>query len=293
VLESVPNVSEGRDQTLIDDLGNAFTRRGAALLDVHADGDHHRAVFTLAGEPERLVASLLAGATLACARIDLRAHEGVHPRVGAVDVVPLVPLRPDDMPQAMDAALAVAARLGDELEIPVFLYGEVGGGRRPAYVRRGGIPELARRLAAGEIVPDYGPSTLDPRTGASLVGARPPLVAYNLDLGTEDLEGARAIAAAIRESSGGMPGVQAIGLRLPRSRRVQVSINVLDFDRSPLHEVVARVTDEAAELGLSVLAGELVGLVPEAVVEAAEAAGVSIPGVVPSHVLERRLAASF
>jgi glutamate formiminotransferase / 5-formyltetrahydrofolate cyclo-ligase len=293
VLASVPNVSEGRDQALIDDLGNAFTRRGAALLDVHADGDHHRAVFTLAGEPERLVASLLAGATLACARIDLRAHEGVHPRVGAVDVVPLVPLRPDDMPQAMDAALAVAVRLGNELEIPVFLYGEVGGGRRPAYVRRGGIPELARRLAAGEIVPDYGPSTLDPRTGASLVGARPPLVAYNLDLGTEDLEAARAIAAAIRESNGGMPGVQAIGLRLPRSRRVQVSINVLDFDRSPLHEVVARVTDEAAELGLSVLAGELVGLVPEAVLDAAEAAGVSIPGVAPSHVLERRLAASF
>jgi glutamate formiminotransferase/glutamate formiminotransferase/formiminotetrahydrofolate cyclodeaminase len=292
VLEAVPNVSEGRDASAIGAIGDAFRRR-AKLLDVHTDADHHRSVFTLAGEPDDLVRSLVEGATTACERIDLRAHDGVHPRVGAVDVVPLVPVRPDEMQAAKHAALAVAESLGRELAMPVFLYGEVGGGTRPAFFRLGGLEELARRMDSGELVADYGPARLDPRTGAALVGARPPLVAYNVDLATAHLDIAREIAAAIRESGGGMPGVQAIGLFLPRSGRVQVSMNVLDLELSPLHEVVRRVSQEATTRGAEVCGGELVGLVPEGVLDAAAAAGVSIPGVDASRVLERRLAASF
>jgi glutamate formiminotransferase len=292
VLEAVPNVSEGRDASVLAAIGDAFARR-ATLLDLHTDADHHRSVFTLVGGHDDLVRSLAEGAAAAIERIDLRTHEGVHPRVGAVDVVPLVPLEPDEMPAARIAALAVAERLGGELGVPVFLYGEVGGGKRPAFFRLGGLEQLAHRMAAGELVPDRGPTRLDPRTGAALVGARPPLVAYNVELATGQLEVARDIAAAIRESGGGMPGVQAMGLFLPRSERVQVSMNVLDLERSPLHEVIARVSREATARGADVVGGELVGLVPERVLGAARAAGTPIPGVDESRVLERRLAASF
>jgi glutamate formiminotransferase / 5-formyltetrahydrofolate cyclo-ligase len=292
VLEAVPNVSEGRDRSAIGAIGSAFARH-AALLDVHSDADHHRSVYTLAAEPHDLVASLVAGAASAKERIDLCKHDGVHPRVGAVDVVPLVPLRSEDMPHAKRAALAVAERLGGELAIPVFLYGEVGRGRRPAFFRRGGVEGLARRIDAGELAPEYGPAQLDGRTGATLVGARPPLVAYNIELATADVAVAREVAAAVRESGGGMAGVQAIGLLLPRSRRVQVSMNVLDLQRSPLHAVVARVASEAERRGVAVAGGELVGLVPEGVLADARAAEASICGVDESRVLERRLAASF
>ena len=233
--------------------------------------------------------SLLAGIATACSLIDLRRHDGVHPRVGAADVVPLVALRPDQVDDAASAALDLAARIGSELGLPVFLYGEVGAGRRPAFFRRGGLDELERRLDAGEITPDFGPTRIDPRSGAVLVGARKPLVAYNLDLATDDVGVAKAVAAAVRESSGGLPGVQAIGLELPRSGRVQVSMNVLDVERSPLHVVVEAVRREAATRSTRVAGGELVGLVPAGVLEAAEEAGVEIPDVDESHVLERRL----
>jgi glutamate formiminotransferase len=289
VLEAVPNVSEGRNAAAIEAIGQAFSD-WAALLDVHSDPDHHRSVFTLAAEPERLADSLLGGAARALELIDLRLHDGVHPRVGAIDVVPLVALVPAAMDDAKAAALEVAARLGSELGLPVFLYGEVGEGRRPAFYRRGGLPELVRRVAAGELEPAAGPRRPDERSGAVLVGARRPLVAYNVELATDDPGVAREVAAVVRESGGGLPGVQAIGLFLPSAGRVQVSMNVLDLERSPLHEVVARVTAEAAARGVSVLSGELVGLVPARVLEAADAAGVSIPGVDESRVLERALA---
>jgi glutamate formiminotransferase / 5-formyltetrahydrofolate cyclo-ligase len=292
VLEAVPNVSEGRDSTAIAAIGDAFSR-GVALLDTHSDTDHHRSVYTLAGPESDLADALLAGAAAACERIDLRAHDGVHPRVGAVDVVPVVPLRETSMEDAARVALAVAERLAHELSLPVYLYGVVGGGRRPAFFRRGGLAELERRIRSGELAPDRGPASIDPRVGAVLVGARPPLVAYNLELAAGDVDVARHVAARVRESGGGMPGVQAIGLFLPRGGRVQVSMNVLDPERSPLHEVVARVTREAAELGVDVTGGELVGLVPERVLRDAAAAGAQIPGVDESHVLERRLAAPF
>jgi glutamate formiminotransferase/glutamate formiminotransferase/formiminotetrahydrofolate cyclodeaminase len=289
VLEAVPNVSEGRDAAAIGAIGEAFSSR-ARLLDVHSDADHHRSVYTLVGNAEDLVESLLAGIAAACRLIDLRRHDGVHPRVGAADVVPLVPLRPDDLEQAKSAALSLGERVGRELGLTVLLYGELREGRRPAFYRRGGLEELERRLASGELQPDFGPSHVDPRSGAVLVGARKPLVAYNLDLSTDDPAVAKEVAAAVRESGGGMPGVQAIGLRLPRSGRIQVSMNVLDLERSPLHEVVEAVTREAAARGVGVAGGELVGLVPASVLDAARDAGVAIPGVDESRVLERLVA---
>jgi glutamate formiminotransferase len=289
VLEAVPNVSEGREAATITSIGTAFAS-SARLLDAHSDPDHHRSVFTLAAAPDALEESLVAGVARACELIDLRRHEGVHPRVGAVDVVPLVPLRPEEMESAKALAVAVARRFGEELGLAVFLYGEVGDGRRPVFFRRGGLAELGRRVATAEIAPAFGPPMLDPRSGAVLVGARKPLVAYNLDLDTDDVRVANAVAEAVRESGGGMPGVQAMGLRLPRSGRVQVSMNVVDLDGAPLHEVVERVRAEAAARGAEVLDGELVGLVPEQVLSAATAAGVRLPGVDETRVLERLLA---
>jgi glutamate formiminotransferase len=284
VLEAVPNVSEGRDPPSIEEIGRSFAS-GVSLLDVHSDPDHHRSVFTLAGAEGSLVDALVSGVARAVELLDLRAHEGVHPRVGVVDVAPR------DLGRASAAALAVADRLGSDLGVPVFLYGAVGHGRRPAFFRKGGPEELERRVRAGELAPDAGPRRLDPRTGATLVGARAPLVAYNVELATDDVDVAREIAAVVRESGGGMPGVQAIGLYLPRSRVAQVSMNVLDLERAPLHEVYARVVAEAGRRGVAVRGGELVGLVPASVLEAATAAGAQVPGVDETRVLERVLGA--
>jgi glutamate formiminotransferase len=289
-LESVPNVSEGRDEDVIAAVGDAFASR-ARLLDVHSDADHNRSVFTLIGSDgdAALVASLVAGIAAARDAIDLRRHEGVHPRVGAADVVPLVPVRPEDMERACDAAVDLGRRVGAELGLPVFLYGEVGGGRRPAFYRRGGPEELQRRVDAGELDPDFGPRALDPAVGAVLVGARKPLVAFNVVLATDDVEVARAVAAAVRESGGGLPGVQALGVRLASSGRAQVSINLIDLDRVQLHEVVERVIREAFGRGIAFESAELVGLLPAAAVLAAAAGPLRLPALDPSRILELNL----
>ena len=288
MLEAVPNVSEGRSSAVITAIERAFAR-DARVLGVHADPDHHRSVFTLVGDSGALLDALLAGISAAIALIDLRAHSGVHPRVGAVDVVPIVPFPHDDMELAKETARSLAGRIGAELGLPVFYYGELAGGRRPAYFRNGGLEGLQRRVELGELVPDAGPRRVDPRSGAVLVGARPLLVAYNLILGTGDVDVAREIAAVVRESGGGMPGVQAIGLLLPTSGLVQVSMNVVDIERAPLHDVVARVRSEAESRGVAVSGGELVGLVPARVLREALEAGVELPGIDESQVLERAL----
>ena len=284
----MPNVSEGRDAAAIAAIGEAFAT-SARLLDVHSDSDHHRSVFTLAGidGDDALVESLVAGIERARELVDLRAHEGVHPRVGAADVVPLVPIRPEDMGRARAAALALGERVAEKLGLPVFLYGEVGDGRRPAFFRRGGPETLQARVDAGELTPDFGPSWLDPSAGAVLVGARAPLVAFNVDLATADIEVARAIAAMVRESSGGFPGVQALGLAL--AGRTQISMNILDTTRTALHEVVGRVTEEARRRGVEVLRGELVGLMPASVAVAAATGPLALRGFDESRILELRL----
>ena len=271
LLESVPNVSEGRDAVLVSAIGAAFATAGAELVDTHMDARHHRSVFTLLGDARALEDGLLEGIALARRGIDLTRHAGAHPRVGVVDVVPLVALAPDERDRACETALSVARRVGDELGLPVFLYGELADGRRPAFYRHGGLDELRHRVAAGELVPAYGPAAIDGRCGAVLVGVRAPLVAYNVEL-FGSLEDARAIAAAVRTSSGGLPGVQALGLELDDGT-VQVSTNVVDTEATAPHALVEAIVSEAARRDVRVGAGELVGLLPASVV--ASAAGAS------------------
>jgi glutamate formiminotransferase len=287
-LEAVPNFSEGRDRATIDAIGFALARH-AELLDVHTDPDHHRSVFTLVAGDDELVEALVAGVAEARERIDLGRHEGAHPRIGAADVVPVVPIDRGDMERAKSAAHRVAERIGSELALPVFLYGELAPGRGPAYYRRGGTEELERRLDAGEVAPDFGPPRLDPRAGGVIVGARRPLIAFNVDLADADLVVAQAIAALVRERGGGFPGVRALGLDLPRAGRVQVSMNVEDWEAAALHEIVARVEREANERGARVLGSELVGLMPAGAAAAAAGAQLRIPGFDSSRVLELRL----
>jgi glutamate formiminotransferase len=286
-LESVPNFSEGRDRATIDALAEALGSR-ARLLDVHADADHNRSVFTLVGSEEELVEALLLGIACARERIDLRGHEGAHPRIGAADVVPLVPIVPEDMPRARDAALEVGRRVGEELGLPVFLYGELASGRGPAFFRRGGPSELQGRIDAGEVEPDFGPKRLDASAGGVLVGARRPLIAFNVNL-RGGVEAAHAIAAVVRESGGGFPGVRALGLELPSAGLVQVSMNVEDFEAAALHEIVARVEREAAERGAEVVGSELVGLMPAGAAVAAAGSALRIDGFEASKVLELRM----
>ncbi|HEX7525068.1 MAG TPA: hypothetical protein VF327_02115, partial [Gaiellaceae bacterium] len=219
-LESVPNISEGRDHAVIDAVGASLAAH-ARLLDVHTDPDHNRSVFTLVGEEHELVEALLSGIACARERIDLRTHAGAHPRIGVADVVPIVPLRPEDMMRACAAAGELARRIGEELGLTVFLYGELAPGRGPAFFRRGGPEELQRRIDAGELVPDHGPRLLHPSAGGVIVGARPPLIAFNVDLVGANVEAARAIARVIRERDGGFPGVRALGLELPQAGHAQ------------------------------------------------------------------------
>jgi glutamate formiminotransferase len=287
-LEAVPNFSEGRDRATIDAIGEALVRH-ARLLDVHSDEDHNRSVYTLVGSEPELVAALLAGIACARERIDLRRHEGAHPRIGAADVVPLVPIEQSDAGRARAAALELARRVGEELELPVFLYADLAPGRGPAFFRHGGPDELQRRLAAGEVTPDFGPAQLDEQAGGVIVGARAPLIAFNVDLSGDDLEGAREVARAVRERDGGFPGVRALGLRLPRAGHVQVSLNVEDWRASPLHQVVAAVQREAMARGLRVTGSELVGLLPAGAAVAAAGSLLGVAGLDPSHVLELRL----
>jgi glutamate formiminotransferase/glutamate formiminotransferase/formiminotetrahydrofolate cyclodeaminase len=208
--------------------------------------------------------------------------------VGAADVVPIVPLEPGQMARARGVALELGERVGGELELPVLLYGESAGGERPAFFRRGGPTELQQRMDSGELAPVFGPSRLDPRAGAVLIGARPLLIAFNVELRTGSLEDARAIAAAIRASSGGMPGVQALGLLHPASSLVQVSINVIDVEQAPLVEVVARVREAAAKRGVEVGPSELVGLLPECAV--ADPVLLGLDELPDDRVLERAIA---
>jgi glutamate formiminotransferase / 5-formyltetrahydrofolate cyclo-ligase len=287
-LESVPNFSEGRDEATIDALAQALSS-GAELLDVHSDADHNRSVFTLVGEEDGLLQALVAGIACARERIDLRRHEGAHPRIGAADVVPIVPIRPEDRDRAGSAATGLARRVGEELELPVFLYGDLSPDRGPAFFRRGGPRELQGRIDAGELRPDFGPSRLDPAAGGVIVGARRPLIAFNVNLASRDVAVARAIAAVVREKDGGFPGVRALGLDLPRAGHVQVSMNVEDYEAAALHEIVGRIEREAAGLGVEVEDAELVGLMPAGAAVAAAGSLLRIKGFDPSHVLELRL----
>jgi len=263
LLLSVPNVSEGVDAEVIDAIGRSFGT--ATLLDLHTDPDHGRSVYTLAARQGGLADALLSGARTATARIDLRRHHGAHPHVGAIDVAPVVHTSESTRGAATAEALTAAALIGDELELPVFLYGALAtkeAHRERADIRRGGPQALAQRMSSGELVPDYGPGKPHPTAGALLVTARPPLIAFNIDLQTEDVELARRIAARLRESNGGPPGVRAIGLYLPARNRAQVSFNVHDHSAVPLRVLIDEVARDAP-----IAEAELVGLAPSAAFE--------------------------
>jgi glutamate formiminotransferase / 5-formyltetrahydrofolate cyclo-ligase len=291
-LLAVPNVSEGSDEARLAELGEAFGR-GVTLLDRHTDEDHERAVFTLAaGAPGLLTESLVAGAEVAVELIDMDNYAGVHPAIGALDVCPIVWLDPGDRAAARTEAVAVGAQIGG-LGVPVFLYGELArdpGRSERAYYRNGGLSELWLRMESGELRPDFGPHLPHPRGGATLVTARPPLAAFNVELDSGEVEVARAVAAALREAGGGPHGVRAMGILLS-SGRTQVSTNVHDPLTVTLAEVVERVRALAEPLGARPLEAELIGLIPAAALREYPE-DVPIRGFDPErHVIERRLAA--
>jgi glutamate formiminotransferase len=261
VLLAIPNVSEGRDRCAIEAIGAAFDAR---LLDVHSDPDHHRSVFTLAGASGSLAGAVCSGAAEVIQRVDMSRHAGIHPRVGAIDVAPIVYLDPAQRGAACAEALVLGDLLGHQLELPVFMYGELAQGRTRAELRRGGPATLAQRIDAGELRPDFGPRRLHPSAGAVLVAARPPLVAFNVELAPPaTLADAKAIATCIREGGPeGLEGVRAIGLWLDARGLAQVSTNVEDHRRVPLAEVVAAIARHAEPTR-----AELVGLAPRAAFE--------------------------
>jgi glutamate formiminotransferase len=286
LLFAVPNVSEGRDHAVLEAIEAAF--RPAQFVDLHVDPDHGRAVFTLAGHQGGLAEALSSGAREAVERIDVTRHAGLHPFVGAVDVLPVVYIDEDRRGAACAEALTVAGLIGEDLGVPVFLYGELATRpeqRERAAIRRGGPPELGHRIASGELVPDYGPARIHPTAGAMLVAARPPLVAFNVDLESDDVELARRIAGMVREAGGGLPGVRAMGLYLADRGRAQVSTNVHDPVGTPLRAVVEAVREHAP-----VADAEVVGIAPRAAFEGFPD-NVPLRGFSPErHVLENVLA---
>jgi glutamate formiminotransferase / 5-formyltetrahydrofolate cyclo-ligase len=287
LLVAAPNVSEGRDRAVLERLEASVAP--ARLLDLHVDPDHNRAVYTLAARQGELAAGLVGLARAAVEQIDLGEHQGIHPHVGALDVMPVVWQHEEQRGAACAEALTAAALVGEDAGVPVFLYGELA--TRPehaerAWLRRGGPDELAGRMEAGELSPDYGPARAHPRAGATLATARPPLVAFNVDLATDDVELAKSIAADLRESGGGPRGVRALGLYLAERGRAQVSTNVHDHRSVPLAEIVELVRARAP-----VAEGELIGLAPRAAFEGFPE-DVPLRGFSPErHILEEALAA--
>lgn len=284
-LVAVPNVSEGSDAAVIERLGKSFAP--ASLLDVHSDPDHGRSVYTLAAAQGTLADGLVSGAAAAVEALDLAGHAGIHPFVGALDVMPVVYLDEARRGAACAEVLAAAGRVGAELEVPVVLYGELATHperRERAWLRKGGWRALADRLETGEVAPDFGPRRAHPTGGVILATARPPLIAFNLELAEDDLDLARDVAARIRESGGGLEGVRAIGLRLAERGRVQVSTNVHDHRATPLRAVV-----EAVRRHAEVVEAELVGLAPAAAFDGFPE-DVPIRGFSPDrHLLENAL----
>ena len=266
LLLAVPNVSEGADRGRVERLADAFAgpgRDGVELLVTHSDALHGRSVFTLAGGPTDLGEALIAGAEATIEEVDLRDHAGAHPHIGALDVCPVVYLDFAHRLIACELATEIAERLAG-LGLPVFLYGELassGERHERAYFRRGGSPELTRRMAEEGLRPDFGPDAPHPSAGAVLVSARPPLAAFNVELGDADIEAGRRIAAAVRESGGGLPGVRAIAIELAGGR-IQISANVHDPVAIPLGELVDAIRVEAQREGAHPVEAELVGLLP-------------------------------
>jgi len=290
----VPNVSEGRDPARLARVAAAVRATpGITLADVHADPDHHRTVFTFLGEPATVAAGAGALAEAVLAEIDMRKHRGIHPRIGALDVLPFVPLSDTPMSVAVTLAHEVGATLATRHALPVYYYGEAA--RRPERralreLRHGEYEGLAARLGGEEGRPDDGPARFDPRRGAVLVGARGVLVAYNVWLASDDLAAARAIAREVRASGGGLPAVQALGLPLASRGRVQVSMNLLDHRVTSIPAAYDRVAQAAARRGIAIERAELVGLAPRAAFAGRAPASVGLPEFTSAQELDVHLA---
>jgi glutamate formiminotransferase len=274
IVECVPNFSEGRDGSKVDRIVEEVRRvSGVKLLDYFSDPDHNRTVVTFLGEPGPVKEAALKAALKALELIDMRAHSGGHPRIGAVDVVPFVPIRGMEMNEAADLAREMGRELGDAADLPVYFYGEAATDPRRkklSDIRKGEYEGLREKLTVPGWEPDAGIKTFNSKSGAAVVGARPPLVAFNVNLRPARLDRAKEIARKIRESSGGIPSVQALGLELKEKGRVQVSMNLTDLRRASISTVVEFIRKEIAGTGLEIAECEVVGLLPlEAVIEVA------------------------
>jgi glutamate formiminotransferase / 5-formyltetrahydrofolate cyclo-ligase len=292
LVESIVNVSESRPEAV---RALAGTLAGVRLLDVHTDTDHNRSVFTLAGGPEAVEAAVLQLFDEALRRIDLRLHRGVHPRIGAVDVVPFVPIRGVTMADCVALARRVGKAVADRFGLPVFLYEDaatVPHRRRLENVRRGQFEGLAEKLRDPLWIPDFGPTAPHPSAGATVIGARKPLIAFNVNLATGDVRVAQSVARAVRESAGGLPGVKAMGVLLSTRGLAQVSMNLTDYERTPVDRAFHAVRTEAARHGVSVAGSELVGLVPVKALVGAAAGFLGIEGSLDAQILEWRMDAA-
>ncbi|MDA2933763.1 glutamate formimidoyltransferase [Acidobacteria bacterium AH-259-D05] len=295
IVESVINISEGRDAnkleaiaTEIEAIANSF------LLSYSADRDHHRSVFSFIGTPCSIFDAAFAATKKAVQLIDLRRHRGVHPRIGAVDVIPFVPIQGVSMDQCVEIARRLGEKIGLELEIPVYLYAEAA--RSPdfqnlAVVRKGQFEELKKQIKTDpQKKPDFGPTRIHPTAGGIVVGARQPLIAFNVYLNSSDVGVARRIAARIRESEGGLPGVKALGFYIEHQGLVQVSMNVTDYRQTSLLEIFLRVREEAQQLQTEVVCSEIVGLIPQDALDEETIQTLRFEDFDQSQILETRIA---
>jgi glutamate formiminotransferase len=291
ILECVPNCSEGRDAAFLEDVRDAVGQiSGVALLHSTADPDHHRSVFTMAGAPSEVSEAMFAIARLAVERIDLRLHRGEHPRMGALDVAPFVPLGDMSDREAIQAARRFAQRMWKELCVPSYFYGLAAttpARERLENVRRGGFEALLGDVPCR--TPDVGGPRIHPTAGATAVGVRKPLIAWNVELATVDTGPAKRIAKAIRESSGGLPAVRALGLPLPTRGSTQISMNLVDYERTAPRQVFDRISELAAAEGVAVVDSELIGLIPRKALGQDGGQGLRIRGFNPSMILEERI----
>jgi glutamate formiminotransferase / 5-formyltetrahydrofolate cyclo-ligase len=293
VIECVPNVSEGRRRDVVDALVESIRRTPSVrLLDYSSDTAHNRSVITMVGDTASLKAAVLALFEAALSRIDLRAHAGEHPRLGAVDVVPFVPIEDVTLQECVALAKETAADVAARFQVPVFLYEDASENpqrKNLEDIRRGEFEGLAAKMATPGGTPDYGPTSPHPTAGAAVIGARMPLIAYNINLATDRLDVAKKIAAAIRFSSGGFRYVKAMGVALEARGIVQVSINLTNYEKTPMFRVFEAVKQEAARYGVNVLESEIVGLVPAAALVGTAEHALQLASFTPNQILENRL----
>jgi glutamate formiminotransferase / 5-formyltetrahydrofolate cyclo-ligase len=292
VIECVPNVSEGRRPEIVARMAEALASTpGIRLLNHSSDTSHHRSVFTFVGNAASLQQAVLRLFERAVADIDLRAHQGVHPRLGAVDVVPFVPLIGATMADCVALARSAGAAIAGTFGVPVYLYEEASANparKRLEDIRRGAFEGLKDKMSRPEWKPDFGPAHPHPSVGATVVGARRILIAYNVNLASSNLDIAKAIARTIRQSSGGLPFLKAMGVRLDADV-VQVSMNLTNYEQTPMHVAFDAVRREAGRLGVAVRGSELIGLVPQAALRPGDESYLKLEGFTSSQILERQL----